>query len=39
MVYVPTAAGIISGKNNEHTTVVMTCICIAVKHGLDSLDG
>ena len=38
-VQVPTAVGIISGKNNEPTTVVMTCTFVAVKDGLDSLDG
>jgi len=31
MVWVPTAAGIISGKNNEPTTAVMTCTFLDIK--------
>jgi hypothetical protein len=37
MVYVSTAAGIISDKNNEPTTVMMTCTFVAVKDGLGSV--
>ena len=30
----PTAAGIISGKNNEPTTVAINCTFVAIKDGL-----
>ncbi len=36
MVQVPTAAGIISGKNNDPTAVLITCTFVAVKDGLGS---
>jgi hypothetical protein len=36
IIQVSTVAGIISGKNNEPTTVVMNCTFMPVKDGLGS---
>jgi hypothetical protein len=37
MVSVPTAVGIISGKNNEPTTVVMTCTLVHLKDYIEKI--
>jgi hypothetical protein len=36
MVYVSTAAGIISDKNNEPTTVMMTCTFVDTKDFMEN---